>query len=66
MITSILLFLIIVAIIAVITYIICFGLGAGAIVIIVIGILVVVGCTIAGILKLINKRKKQNENTKDK
>jgi len=62
MIIALLIFLTIIAIIAVVTYVICFGMGASAIVIVVVGILIVVGCTIAGVIKLINKQKKQNEN----
>lgn len=62
MIIAFLIFLTIIAIIAVVTYVICFGMGVSAIVIVVVGILIVVGCTIAGVIKLINKQKKQNEN----
>jgi hypothetical protein len=57
MITLILIFLLLIAIIAVVTYMICFGIGAWAIVIVVIGILSVVGLSVKWITDLIKKKK---------
>lgn len=57
MITLMLIFLLIIAIIVVITHMICFAIGAWSIVIVIIGILIIVGLSIKWIIDLIKKKK---------